>query len=272
MTPEVTEILGSPAAPSTERRTRLARLNIKPLDFTLPKALEATEPPEARGKARDEIKLLVSFRSDNHVEHAAFRDLPRYLNAGDVLVINTSGTMPAALNVHRADGRLLELHLSTHLPGDLWTVEARLPGESAEKGTKPFFDSVQGETLALPGGGLATLHIPYRQDRTIPEPAPARLWIASLSLPLALPEYLAAYGFPIRYGYVKHSWPISYYQNVYATEVGSAEMPSSGRAFTPALLDALRARKVEIAPLILHCGVASLEDHEPPYEEYYRVP
>ncbi len=245
---------------------------IKPLDFALPKALEATEPPEAHGKARDEVRLLVSFRSDNRVEHATFRDLPRYLNEGDVLVINTSGTMPAALNANRADGKALELHLSTHLPGDLWTVEARLPGETSEKGTKPFFDIVPGETLRLPGGASVTLHVPYRRDRTIPDPTPPRLWIATLALPVALSDYLAAYGFPIRYGYVPRPWPISYYQTVYATEIGSAEMPSSGRPFTPAILDALKARKVQIAPLILHTGVASLESHEPPYEEYYRVP
>jgi S-adenosylmethionine:tRNA ribosyltransferase-isomerase len=59
---------------------------------------------------------------------------------------------------------------------------------------------------------------------------------------------------------------------VYATELGSAEMPSAGRPFTPHLLALLRAQGVHIAPLILHTGVASLEDHEPPYEEYYRVP
>ncbi len=71
---------------------------------------------------------------------------------------------------------------------------------------------------------------------------------------------------------MKQPWPISYYQTVYATEVGSAEMPSAGRAFSTAVLDQLRAKGVHIAPLILHTGVASLENHEPPYEEYYRVP
>src|SRR5258708_395151 len=138
MTPNISEIIESPDRLSMHSNRGSTRLTIKPLDFTLPKALEATEPPEARGKARDEVRMLISFRSDNHVENATFRDLPHYLNSGDVLVINTSGTMPAALNARRSDGKPLELHLSTHLPGDLWTVEARLPGESSEKGTKPF--------------------------------------------------------------------------------------------------------------------------------------
>jgi S-adenosylmethionine:tRNA ribosyltransferase-isomerase len=65
---------------------------------------------------------------------------------------------------------------------------------------------------------------------------------------------------------------VSYYQSVYATEVGSAEMPSAGRAFTPELITRLVANGVRIVPLILHTGVASLEDDEPPYEEFYRVP
>src|SRR6185295_7074349 len=56
------------------------------------------------------------------------------------------------------------------------------------------------------------------------------------------------------------------------TEPGSAEMPSAGRPFTPELVTRLVSRGVGIVPLVLHTGVASLESHEPPYEEYYRVP
>ena len=129
------------------------------------------------------------------------------------------------------------------------------------------------ETLALPGGATATLHTPYLPDhRATSTGRPVRLWIATLSLPDSLQAYLEAYGFPIRYSYVKQGWPGAYYQTVYATEKGSAEMPSAGRAFTHELLTRLIARGVQIVPLILHTGVASLEEHEPPYEEFYRVP
>jgi S-adenosylmethionine:tRNA ribosyltransferase-isomerase len=201
--------------------------------------------------------------------HTRFRELPRFLNPGDVLVINTSGTLNAALNATRADGTAVELHLSTHLPADLWIVEVRLP---SAKATTAFYDAAAGEALLLPGGATATLHTPYRHDRSMAQPGPARLWIATLSLPCSLHTYLERYGFPIRYSYVKQGWPSTYYQTVYATEPGSAEMPSAGRAFTPELLTQLVARGVQIVPLILHTGVASLEDHEPPYEEFYRVP
>jgi S-adenosylmethionine:tRNA ribosyltransferase-isomerase len=241
-----------------------------PLDFELPPELEAAEPSEARGWARDDVRLMVSYRADDRIAHARFRDLGRYLRAGDVLAINTSGTLNAALAARRADGAPVELHLSTHLPGDLWTVELRRPGP---KGTEPLRDGRAGEALALPAGGTATLHVPYARDRAAAAPeGPARLWIATLRLPAPLHAYLRARGFPIRYGYVPRRWPSRYYQTVYATEVGSAEMPSAGRAFTARLITRLVAAGVQVAPLLLHTGVASLEDHEPPYEEFYRVP
>lgn len=248
----------------------LDEFDILPYDFDLPPELEASEPPEAHGLARDEVRLMVSYRADNRVVHTQFRNLANFLESGDLLVINTSGTMNAALKAVRADGTELELHLSTHLPADLWIVELRRPGE---KGTKPFYDVKAGETMRLPGAGMVTLHVPYRRERMegAREDMPARLWIATLDLPEPLLDYLARYGFPIRYGYVKQDWPINYYQNVYATELGSAEMPSAGRAFTTELITQLVAQGIHIAPLLLHTGVASLEEHEPPYEEYYRV-
>src|SRR6184192_4559348 len=103
------------------------------LDFDLPPELGASEPPEARGLARDEVRLMVSYRSDDRVAHTRFRNIGDFLRAGDLLVINTSGTMNAALHATRADGTQLELHLSTHLPADLWIVELRQPDRTATK-------------------------------------------------------------------------------------------------------------------------------------------
>lgn len=234
------------------------------LHFTLSPELEAGEPPEARGLARDEVRLMVSHRGNDAVEHTQFRQIGDFLEAGDLLVINTSGTLNAALPAHRADGTPFELHLSTSLPAHLWIVEMRA---YQEKATRPFYDIRPGESFRLPAGGSVTLHTPYN-----PGLATRRLWVATLNLPDKLHPYLAEHGFPIRYSYVKQGWPLSYYQTVYATEPGSAEMPSAGRAFTPELLTRLVARGVQVAPLLLHTGVASLESQELPYEEYYRVP
>jgi S-adenosylmethionine:tRNA ribosyltransferase-isomerase len=248
-------------------------LKLDTLTFHLPPELEASTPPEARGLRRDEVRLLVSYLSDNNIVHSRFEHLPEFLTAGDVLVINTSGTLNAALPATRSDHTSIELHLSTHLPGDVWLVELRTPGN---KGTQPFYQAIGGEVLTLPAGGSIQLLRPHTPDRITPSNgAPvgsARLWLATLQLPLPLLDYLMRYGFPIRYSYVKDFWPLPYYQTVYATEPGSAEMPSAGRAFTPELITQLIAQGVQFAPLILHTGVASLEKHEPPYEEYYRVP
>lgn len=232
-----------------------------PLAFELPAALEAGEPPEVRGVGRDDVRLLVSYRANDRVVHARFRDIVCFLDPGDVVVVNTSGTRPAALNALRGDGLRLALHLSTRLPTGNWLVELRRPEGDA---TRPFRQGQVGEILRLPAGGKVTLHASYG--------AGDRLWIATLQLPNALDDYLAAHGSPIRYRYVREEWPLSYYQTVYATENGSAEMPSAGRAFTPELITRLVARGVHVAPLLLHTGVASLEAHESPYEEYYRVP
>jgi S-adenosylmethionine:tRNA ribosyltransferase-isomerase len=252
------------------KETLLEPLPLNTLEFTLSPDLEAHEPPEARGLKRDEVKLLVSSKADDSIQHVIFRDIAHFFNAGDVLVINTSGTLPASLPAKSTDGTSLELHLSTHLPADIWTVELRLP---ANNKTLPFREVRPGERLELPGGAGAMILAPYLMDRSnAPKAEGSRLWLATLELPEDVLGYLQHYGKPIRYHYVPRQWDISYYQTVYANEPGSAEMPSAGRAFTSEIIVQLVAKGVSVAPLVLHTGVASLEDHEPPYEEYYRVP
>src|SRR5207244_12986501 len=89
------------------------------LDFQLPEKLEAHEPPEARGLARDPVRLLVSHLSDNRVEHRRFTDLPHVLRPGDLVIANDSATLPAALRAYRQDGTEIALNISTRLPADL---------------------------------------------------------------------------------------------------------------------------------------------------------
>jgi S-adenosylmethionine:tRNA ribosyltransferase-isomerase len=238
-----------------------------PLHFELPAELEAGEPPEARGLRRDEVRLMVSYLDDNRIVHSRFGDLPEFLEAGDTLIVNTSGTINAALPAERSDGSPLTVHLSTHLPADLWVVELR-----SSSGDEPVLDGKSGEVLSLPEGASMVLQTPYLSERRQRDEESNRLWISTLNLPVNLNDYLDRFGSPIRYRYVRESWPAGYYQTVYATEMGSAEMPSAGRAFTPELITRLVANGVRVVPLILHTGVASLEDDEPPYEEFYRVP
>jgi S-adenosylmethionine:tRNA ribosyltransferase-isomerase len=235
-------------------------------DFDLPAELEATEPPEARGLARDEINLLVSDIARDAVEHARFRDLPEWLAPGDLLVVNTSATLNAALPADPGNGQPYELHLSTRLPGNFWVVELRRFDYIA---SVPCRDARAGMVLKLPADARATLFAPYPFGANLE--GPSRLWLAALALPAPLDEYLGRYGFPIRYGYVPEPWPLAMYQTVFAREPGSAEMPSAARPFTADLVTRLVTKGVRFAEVLLHTGVASLEDHEPPYEEYYRV-
>jgi S-adenosylmethionine:tRNA ribosyltransferase-isomerase len=226
------------------------------LTFELPARLEADRPPADR----DGVRLLVVNRLDGSIVHSRFRDLPRFLARGDLLVINTSATLPAALPARRSDGTELELRLSTPAPGpesgDNWIVELRR-GDSA-------FSAVRvGDELLLPAGATARILAPF---------AAPRLWLAHLDLPEALEPYLAENGHAIRYGYVPRGWPLSEYQNVYALEPGSAEMPSAGRPVTPELITRLVAGGVLVAPITLHTGVSSQERHERPYAERFRVP
>jgi S-adenosylmethionine:tRNA ribosyltransferase-isomerase len=174
-------------------------------------------------------------------------------------VVNTSATLPAALPVRRADGTPLRLHLSTPAGADRWVAELRRGGEAFAAGRA-------GETLALPGGARVTLLAPYL--------AGARLWLTRIELADGerLSAYLDRHGAPIRYGYVEREWPLADYQTVFALHPGSAEMPSAGRPFTTALVTALVARGIAVAPLLLHTGVSSQEAGEPPYPERYAVP
>jgi len=249
------------ASMSSLSETRRSLPALEPLSFELPPALEAPSPPEARGMTRDSVRMLVAHRDDGSLVHSHFSELPRFLNEGDLVVINTSGTLAAEVDGVDPNGRPVQIHLSTQLPAGLWTVEVRVNGHA-------FFGARAGSTIALTGGGHITLLTPY-------SPGPAdlgvRLWVSVVDTPDALHHYLARHGRPIRYGYVQGSYPISAYQNVYVTEPGSAEMPSAGRPFTPEVLTRLVAKGIGVAPLLLHTGVASLEASEPPYAEYYRV-
>jgi S-adenosylmethionine:tRNA ribosyltransferase-isomerase len=224
----------------------------------LPARREAHAPPEAHGLARDDVRMLVASRRAG-LTHARARDLPDHLRAGDVVVVNTSATLPAALPARRADGTPLRLHLSTPCgEGGRWVVELRDGGER-------FAGGRAGERLALPGGASATLLAAYLTG--------ARLWLAAIDTggrPLL--AYLAEHGAPIRYGYVELERPLADYQTIFATQPGSAEMPSAGRPFTPELVTALVTRGTAVVPVTLHTGVSSQEAGEPPYPERYAVP
>jgi S-adenosylmethionine:tRNA ribosyltransferase-isomerase len=252
------------------------------LAFDVPERLEATEPPPER----DRVRMLVASRAG--IRHATFLDLPDLLVPGDLLVVNTSATLPAALPVDRPGD--LRVHLSTPLPEppglsttdgggeqdgtsprggyerlgswrddgyERWVIELRVGGA-------PYAGGRAGERLPLPDGGRAELLAPYLGGR--------RLWAARLRLPEPLLAYLERHGEPIRYRHLREPRPLADFQTIFADEPGSAEMPSAGRPFSERVLARLEDRGVAVAAVVLHTGVSSLERGESPYPERFRVP
>ncbi len=219
--------------------------------------LEAHEPPEVRGEGRDDVALLVATRHDLELVHARFRDLPRFLSAGDLLVVNASATLAAALEARLGEQRL-QLWLSTPAPDGTWLVELRTSDR------RPYPRPPLGVRLELPGGAHVELVARFAGSD--------RLAVACFELAEPLEDYLSRHGQPIRYGYVPEPWPLEAYQTIFAHEQGSAEMPSAGRPFTAELVTELVVRGVLVAPVILHTGVSSLEHGEPPFPERYHVP
>ena len=223
--------------------------------FTLPDGLEATAPPPTR----DGVRLLVAHPAG--IEHTRFDRLGSYLSPGDLVVVNTSATLAAAVNGVRADGRRVAVHFSAELDDGTWIVEPRPAGAASGA----LEDVRAGELIELPDGAALVPVEPHPDGQT-------RLWRARVRVEGGVPAYLARRGRPIRYSYVPRQWPLAEYQTVFAREPGSAEMPSAGRPFTAELVTDLATRGVLVAPITLHTGVSSQEAGEPPQPERFRVP
>jgi S-adenosylmethionine:tRNA ribosyltransferase-isomerase len=236
-----------------------------PFTFALPPELAAREPPERRGVPRDRVRLMVLDRRTGRAEHTRFHRLGDYLRRGDLLVFNSSRTLPASLDgCAESGGPCLEVRLAEHLPDDSWLALLVC------RGGDPFGCGLcAGMRIAFGRGLTATVG---ERDRHIP-----RLWKVRFSRTgTELIDLLYRLGKPVRYEYISEPWDLDYYQTVYAREPGSAEMPSAGRAFTWRLLFALQRRGIEAAHIVLHTGLSSYLDDEldarhPASEEEYLV-
>ena len=262
-----------------------------PFAFVLPPELSAKEPPERRGLPRDQIRLLVIDRASGKIEHSRFDRIKNYLRDGDLLVFNSSRTLPASLrgcaggcgggnsrnltgseasqnfaihDAHAAHGPCMEVRLAERLPDGSWLALLLCEqGDPFGCGLRPAMQIEFAEGLT------ATV---VQRDSRIP-----RLWKLRFSVSgTELVDLIYRLGKPIRYEYVSAPWDLDYYQTVYATEPGSAEMPSAGRAFTWKLLLDLKRRAIDTAYIVLHTGLSSYMDDEldrqhPASEEEYFV-
>ncbi|MER6083985.1 S-adenosylmethionine:tRNA ribosyltransferase-isomerase [Streptomyces sp. NPDC001833] len=230
----------------------------------VPEELSARVPAEQRGPGleRDAVRLLVS--RGTAVSHHAFAELPCLLRAGDLLVVNTSPTLAAAVDGRVGHARVV-VHFSTRGDDGRWAVELREPDGKGT--TRARAGTRAGSEVRLPGGGRLVLEEPLSARGE-------RLWWARASADVR--GVLREHGRPIRYSYTERDQPLSVYQTVFALPsadgAGSAEMPSAARPFTARLVAELVSRGVQFAPVTLHTGVSSGEAHEPPYAERFAVP
>lgn len=202
-------------------------------DYDLPPELIAQHPLTERDAAR---MLIVDPNADKFV-HATVRDLPRYLNPGDVLVLNDSRVFPARLLGRRDDGGEAEVLLLRPIDGEPQRWEALIrPGRRLDPGSRVTFadsglavavDDRHGETAVVRLNGVTD---PMAEVRRIGE----------MPTPPYIKEHLAD---PERY------------QTVFARVEGSAAAPTAGLHFTQELLSAVRVRGVEVAFVTLHVGL-----------------
>jgi S-adenosylmethionine:tRNA ribosyltransferase-isomerase len=232
--------------------------------FSSPDDRTATEPPEVRGLRRDGVRLMIATPAG--IQHSVFCRLAEHLRAGDVLVVNTSATVPGQLDGER-NGSAVIVHVANRLPDGTRVVELR----SAPDGAAPILDGRVGERITLPAGGLLELVAADPESGSSPTGLGNRLWRARITVPQSLSVYLRERARPISYGYLNASFPISAYQTIFALHPGSAEMPSAARPFSAELVTRLVAQGVVFAPITLHTGLSSQDAGEAPQPEWFEV-
>ena len=186
------------------------------LDFILPENLNANLPPEKRGLRRDQVRLMTLSRKTGEMKHDRFYHLPRFLQPGDLIILNNSRTIPASLqgDCRRKGVQIspkVEIRLARRVFADTW--EALIIANSVRVGDTLHFSEkltarVIAETETSP---LKTIKFNKNGSELL--------------------DLIYVLGAPIRYEYIEQPWDLNYYQNVFATHPGSVEMPSAGRAF-----------------------------------------
>jgi S-adenosylmethionine:tRNA ribosyltransferase-isomerase len=229
-------------------------------DFYLPSELNASHPPERRGIRRDHVRMMVLDRTTGFVRHDQFFRLADYLKPGDLVVMNNSRTVPAILNagLYRNTKRIqqeVEIRLARRLNEETWDVLI-------------VTDDVRlGDILQL-SSDLSAVIIDMKEG------SPLKTILFSKK-GTDLFNCIYALGEPVRYEYIHNKWGLDYYQTVFASQPGSVEMPSAGRAFSWELLFSLQKKGIELDFIQLHTGLSYLLDNDletspsDNYEEYH---
>jgi S-adenosylmethionine:tRNA ribosyltransferase-isomerase len=212
-------------------------MHVAQFDFTLPEELIALRPANPRDSAR-----MLVVRADGSIEHAVVRDLPRYLQAHDTLILNDSKVIPARLygrRLGRGVEAKIEVLLHKRLAPDRFLAFARPARKLSPGDLLGLGATIEAEVLARGEAGEAELRF--------------ALSGAALDAAIAsqgetpLPPYIA--------GKRKaDARDVSDYQTIYARQKGSVAAPTAGLHFTPSLFEALAARGVGRESVTLHVG------------------
>jgi len=232
----------------------LQKLSTDMFDYELPKEFIAQTPVEPR----DHSRLLVYNRQTDSIQHRHFYNLPEYLRAGDVLVINETRVLPARLMGRRETGGIIELLLLNRREKDIWETLAR-PGRRIRPGERLIFsEKLSADVLRIleDGGRLVRFNYEGIFEEILDE-------LGQMPLPPYITERLE---------------DKERYQTVYSKENGSAAAPTAGLHFTPELLEVIKGMGVKIVPVLLHVGlgtfrpvkVADVSQHKM-HSEYYSV-
>jgi S-adenosylmethionine:tRNA ribosyltransferase-isomerase len=238
-------------------------MDVRDFWFDLPPELIAQQPPPERAAAR----LLHLDRRTGDIVHTAITALPSLLTPGDLVVVNNTRVFPARLLGRRVPSGgavecLLVRRAATNAGGETWEALMH-PGQKLKPGARVVFagiHEIHGEVLEQKFFGRRVIRLWTEDGSTIRDAVDA---IGHVPLP----------------PYIKRDDVASdreRYQTVFARERGSVAAPTAGLHFTPALLEALRARGVDVAEITLHVGygtfqpvrVSRVEEHQVDSEDY----
>jgi len=243
-------------------------MKLQDLHFEVPDEKAASVPPEAEGRSRSDVRLLVIHRRTGHIEHRRFADLPGYLRPGDAVVLNASATLPSQFTATDAGGREIKVRLSSR------DLASNGKGDKWHAVLDPDADIRPGDALNF--GAVDAL--PLTATIVTRHPRVHKLWLLMFDLQgVSMDQWRTRLGKPIRYHYVPNEWSLGYYQNVFAQFPGSSEMPSAGRAFTAQMLADLNANGIHVVRIVLHAGVSNIDIEEEQveqhsmYEEPYQI-
>ena len=203
--------------------------------YDLPEELIAQDPLEDRSSSR----LMMLDKETGKTEHHVFREIIDELNPGDCLVINDTKVIPARLIGAKEDtGAKIEVLLLKRGADDVWETLVK-PGKKARLGARISFGDglLVGEVMDVVEEGNRLIHFEYEG---------------------IFEEILDQLGQMPLPPYITHQLQDKdRYNTVYAVHSGSAAAPTAGLHFTPELLEEIRAKGVEIAPVTLHVGLGT---------------